>query len=208
MAITYPLTIPSHTGISSYELRAVNAVSRSMSPFTFASTVYEYAGKRWELDITLPPMKRADAEIWVAWLISLKGQRGTFYAGDFQAVTPQGSGRDSDTVLIDGAISSGSTISIDGATSNTTNYLKAGDYLQTGTGTARQLFKVLQNVDTDSSGAADVEVWPNVRTSIANNASVTLESTKGIFRLASNETAFSVDSLASYGLSFGAVEAI
>jgi hypothetical protein len=208
MAINYPLTIPNHTGVASYELRAVNAVSRSMSPFTFSSTVYEYAGKRWELDVSLPPMKRADAEIWVAWLISLKGQRGTFYAGDFQAVTPLGSGRDADTVLIDGAVSSGTAIAIDSAPVNQNNYLKAGDYMQTGTGTARQLFKVLENVSTDGTGSASVEVWPNIRTSIANNAAVTLQNTKGIFRLASNETTFSVGSLAQYGLSFGAMEAI
>ena len=33
MAITYPLSIPTHTGIRSYELRATNAIAYSASPF-------------------------------------------------------------------------------------------------------------------------------------------------------------------------------
>ena len=208
MAITYPLTLPTHTGIASIELRAMNAVAYSRSPFTFAGQVHAYTGKAWQADITLPAMKRSDAEQWVAWLISLKGQLGTFYLGDPLATTPLGSARNSDGILVDGAVSSGDTIDIDGAPTSQTDYLKAGDYLQIGTGTSRQLFKVLADVDTDGTGSATVDVWPNVRTTIADNASVTVESTQGIFRLASNEQAYSINEASIYGISFGAIEAI
>ena len=208
MAITYPLTLPTHTGIASIELRAMNAVAYSRSPFTFAGQVHAYTGKAWQADITLPAMKRSDAEQWVAWLISLKGQLGTFYLGDPLATTPLGSARNSDGILVDGAVSSGDTIDIDGAPTSQTDYLKAGDYLQIGTGTSRQLFKVLADVDTDGTGSATVDVWPNVRTTIADNASVTVESTQGVFRLASNEQAYSINEASIYGISFGAIEAI
>lgn len=208
MSISYPLTLPIHTGITSIEFRAINAVAYSRSPFTFAGQAHEYAGKMWQADVTLPPMARADAERWVAWLVSLKGQLGTFYLGDPLATTPLGSGRDSDTVLVNGAVSSGNTIAIDSAPLSTTDFLKAGDYMQIGSGTSRQLFKVLNDVDTDGTGAATVDVWPNVRTSIADNASVTLESTQGVFRLASNETSWSVNQASLYGITFGAVEAV
>jgi len=208
LSISYPLTLPIHTGITSIEFRAINAVAYSRSPFTFAGQAHEYAGKMWQADVTLPPMARADAERWVAWLVSLKGQLGTFYLGDPLATTPLGSGRDSDTVLVNGAVSSGNTIAIDSAPLSTTDFLKAGDYMQIGSGTSRQLFKVLNDVDTDGTGAATVDVWPNVRTSIADNASVTLESTQGVFRLASNETSWSVNQASLYGITFGAVEAV
>jgi len=208
MAITYPLTLPTHTGIASIELRAMNAVAYSRSPFTFAGQVHAYTGKAWQADISLPAMKRSDAEQWVAWLISLKGQLGTFYLGDPLATTPLGSARNSDGILVDGAVSSGDTIDIDGAPTSQTDYLKAGDYLQIGTGTSRQLFKVLADVDTDGTGSATVDVWPNVRTTIADNASVIVESTQGIFRLASNEQAYSINEASIYGISFGAIEAI
>lgn len=208
MAISYPLSLLTHTGIASIELRATNAVEYSRSPFTFAGQAHEYAGKMWQADVTLPPMARADAERWVAWLMSLKGQLGTFYLGDPLASTPLGSGRDSDTVLVDGAVTSGNTIAIDSAPTNRTDFLKAGDYMQIGSGTSRQLFKVLNDVDTDATGSATVDVWPNVRTSISDNAAITLESAQGVFRLASNETSWSVNEASIYGITFGAVEAV
>ena len=208
MAITYPLTMPTHTGIAQIELRTINAVAYSRSPFTFSGQAHAYAGQMWQADITLPPMKRGDAEQWVAWLISLKGQLGQFYLGDPLAITPMGSARDADTILVNGALTSGSTIAIDSAPTSQTDYLKAGDYMQIGTGGSRQLFKVLQDVDTDASGQATVDVWPNVRTSIANNAPVTVQSAKGLFRLPSNEQAWSVSEASVYGITFGAMEAL
>lgn len=208
MAINYPLALPATNTIRSIELRTVNAVAYSRSPFTFAGQAHEYAGKMWQADITLKPMRRSDAEKWITWLMSLKGQLGTFYLGDPLGCTPQGSGRDSDTVLVDGAVTSGNTIAIDSAPVSTTDFLKAGDYMQIGSGTSRQLFKVLNDVDTDATGSATVDVWPNVRTSISDNAAVTLESAQGVFRLASNETSWSVNEASIYGITFGAVEAV
>ena len=144
----------------------------------------------------------------MAWLISLKGQLGTFYLGDPAATTPLGSARDTDTILVDGAVSSGDTIAIDSAPASQTDYLKAGDYMEIGTGVNRQLFKVLNDVDTDGTGSATVDVWPNVRTSIADDAAVTVQSAQGIFRLASNEQAFSINEASIYGITFGAIEAV
>jgi hypothetical protein len=208
MAISYPLALPTHTGIAQIELRATNAVAYSRSPFTFAGQAHAYAGKAWQADVTLPSMKREDAERWVAWLISLKGQLGTFYLGDPAATTPLGSARDTDTILVDGAVSSGDTIAIDSAPASQTDYLKAGDYMEIGTGVNRQLFKVLNDVDTDGTGSATVDVWPNVRTSIADGAAVTVQSAQGIFRLASNEQSFSINEASIYGITFGAIEAV
>jgi hypothetical protein len=208
MAISYPLALPTHTGIAQIELRATNAVAYSRSPFTFAGQAHAYAGKAWQADVTLPSMKREDAERWVAWLISLKGQLGTFYLGDPAATTPLGSARDTDTILVDGAVSSGDTIAIDSAPASQTDYLKAGDYMEIGTGVNRQLFKVLNDVDTDGTGSATVDVWPNVRTSIADDAAVTVQSAQGIFRLASNEQSFSINEASIYGITFGAIEAV
>ena len=208
MAINYPLALPTSIGIAQIELRATNAVAISRSPFTFGTQVHAYSGQSWQADVTLPSIRRDLAEDWVAWLISLKGQFGTFYLGDPNAVTPRGSARDTDTVLVNGATSSGNTLAIDSAPASRTGYLKAGDYMQVGTGTSRQLFKVLADVNTNGSGQATVDIWPDVRTSIANNAAVTVENTKGTFRLASNEQAFSINEASIYGITFSAMEAL
>ncbi len=208
MAISYPLSLPTSIGIAQIEFRATNAVAVSRSPFTYSTQVHAYSGQSWQADVTLPSIRRDLAEEWVAWLISLKGQLGTFYLGDPNAVTPRGSARDTDTILVNGATSSGNTLAIDSAPASQTGYLKAGDYMQVGTGTSRQLFKVLADVDTNSSGQATVDIWPDVRTTIANDAAVTVENTKGIFRLSSNEQGFSINEASFYGISFGAVEAL
>jgi len=209
MAISYPLSLPTATGIANIELRALNAVAYSRSPFTFAGVSYEYAGKMWQADVTLPPMKRENSEQWISWLISLKGQKGTFYLGDPAAATPLGSARDSHTVATNGSTAAGSnTIALTSAPASQTNYLKAGDYLQIGTGTSRQLFKVLTDANTNGSGQVTVDVWPDIRATISTGSAVTFQSTKGVFRLASNESAFSINEASFYGISFGAVEAV
>ena len=208
MAISYPLSLPTSIGIAQIELRATNAVAISRSPFTFSTQVHAYTGQSWQADVTLPSIRRDLAEDWVAWLISLKGQLGTFYLGDPNAVTPRGSARDTDTVFTSAAVSSGSSIAVDSAPTSITGYLKAGDYIQVGTGTARQLFKVLADVDTNSLGEATIDVWPNVRTSIANDSLITVENAKGLFRLSSNEQTYSINEASFYGISFGAMEAL
>lgn len=208
MAISYPLIMPTHTGIKSVAFTTSNAVAYSRSPFTFAGKAYAFAGQMLQADVSLPPMRRTDAERWLAWLISLRGQVGTFYLGDPLASTPMGSARNADTIQVNGALSSGDVIDIDGAPVNQTDYLKAGDYMQVGSGSSRQLFKVLADVSTDSSGQASVDVWPNVRTSIANNSAVTVESTKGLFRLSGNEQSWNINEASIYGINFSAMEAL
>tara|TARA_R110000796_G_scaffold88747_2_gene191537 strand:+ start:165 stop:788 length:624 start_codon:yes stop_codon:yes gene_type:complete len=207
MAISYPLTMPTVTGIATIEMRAINAVAYSRSPFTFSGQVHAYAGQMWQADVSLPPMRRGDAEVWLSWLVSLKGQLGTFKLGDPLGCMPRGSARDADTILVDGTVTSGGSIAIDSAPANQTNYLLAGDYMQIGAGVNQQLFKVLQNVSTDGSGTATVDVWPNVRSSIANATSVKVQDTTGLFRLSSNEQSWSANQ-AIYGITFGASEAL
>lgn len=206
MAISYPLTLPSHTGIAQIEFRAINTVGMSMSPFTYAQQVVAHSGQRWEADITLPSMKREDAEQWIAWLVSLNGQLGTFLLGDPTASTPRGSA--GGTPLVNGASQVGGSLTIDGCTADQTGWLKAGDYIQLGSGSTATLHKVLQDVDSDSSGNVSLDIWPYIRTAPADNATVVTSNTVGNFRLASNEQSWSVNEATIYGLTFGAFEVI
>lgn len=206
MAISYPLTLPTHTGIAQIELRATNAVTYSRSPFSFAGQAFAYSGQMWQADVTLPPMLRADAEQWVAWLVSLRGQLGTFLLGDPLGATPRGVA--TGTPLIKGGSQTGGTILIDGATTSVTGWIKAGDYVQIGSGLTARLHKVLVDANSDASGNVTLELWPHVRTAPADNAAVTVSNAKGLFRLSSNEQAWSINEASIYGISFGAMEAI
>ena len=207
MTITYPLTLPTHTGQMRVTFRQINAVASPMSPFTFVGQKQVYPGQMWEIDVELPPMFRSNAEKWIAWLVSLKGY-GTFYLGDQLAKLPMGSARDTDSISVKGDTSSGETLSIKGVPENQTGYLKAGDYVHTGNGNNRQLFKVLADVDTDGFGEATLDVWPDIRTSLEDGDSVTAQNAQGIFCLVDPIQSWSVNNVAKFGITFSARESI
>ena len=206
MTISYPLALPTHTGIAQIELRAINAVAYARSPFTFAGQTFAYPGQMWTADLTLPPMKRADAEQWNAWLLSLRGQLGTFLMGDPMGATARGVA--TGTPLVNGGSQTGGTLVIDGATNSTSSWLKAGDYIQLGSNGSSRLHKVLADANSDGSGNVTLDIWPHIRVAPADNATVTVSNAKGLFRLSSNEQAFSINESAIYGMTFGAMEAV
>lgn len=204
--ITYPLAVPTSIGLASIELRSGNAVAISSSPFTFNQTVYAYAGQRWSASVTIPPVRRDDAEPWVAFLVSLRGQYGTFLMGDPNGAIQQGNA--TGNLLVNGASQTGGSLVCDGMPFSTLCF-KAGDYIQLGTTDAtRTLHKILQDATSDGAGNLTLDVWPHIRTAPANNQVVTYTNTVGRWRLASNESAWSIDSVTKYGISFDCVEAI
>lgn len=386
MALTYPLNTPTNLGIANIVLSAENAVAISQSPFTFQQQVVAHPGQRWAASVSLPPMKRQDAEYWIAFLLSLKGQVGTFLLGDPNCVAAQGSATElrnlltyseqfdnaawtkgnttitansiaspdglttADTIventataahnmteafawvagtiytlsiyvkeqsarnfrlgfpttqfggvtsaanfdtttgsvlstfggvtalsesagngwfrfsiskaatvtssgsldvrLLDGTTTSylgdgvsgayiwgaqlevgstptayqgviaayapsvnggsqtGDTLVIDGCSPNVTGFLLPGDYIQIGSASTTQLYKVLTQVDTDGSGGATVDIWPNLRSSPADNAAIVVANTKGRFRLRENVQQWQINEISSYGITFDCVEAI
>ncbi len=194
MAISYPLTIPTNIGMSSIELRAVNTTAVSVSPFTYKQQTYSYDGEKWEADITLPPMNRDDAESWVSFLMSLRGKSGSFLLYDPSAKNIRGT---STSVVVTGNTGESSV----DVTMNGT--LKAGDYIQLGTSSDATLHKVL----VDQSGDGTLEIWPKLRKDRSSVTAVIVNAS-GVFRLASNETSWSVNDASFFGISFGATEVI
>lgn len=199
MAIIYPLTLPGVSGIRAVEFRAVNAVAYSASPFTFDGQAHAYPGQMWQADVTLAPMRdRAEAEEWNAFLMSLRGQFGTFLLGDPNAGTNRGTAASCDITGAAGA----NTVSAVVPAGQT---LLAGDYIQLGAGANARLHKVLANY-TGTGAATDLEIWPALR--IAKSASAaTLTNTVGVFRLSNNETGWAAD-ITNYSITFSAREAV
>jgi len=385
LTISYPLNTPTNIGIANITLSAENAVAISQSPFTYQQQVVAHPGQRWAASISLPPMKRQDAEPWVAFLLSLKGQTGNFLLGDPNCVSAQGSalgyaknlfiyteqfnrgawskanstvvtnsetdprggffadslfetttttthgasqtinviegqtytvsvhvkpnGRDfaslnapdaafgtssdasfdlvngvtnrsyakiqpvnngwfrisltltaiastsasinifisstypggalpsylgNETVglfvwgaqiesgdlteyqpiadsygpLVKGAGQVGDTVTIDGCSPNEPTFFKAGDYIQLGSSSGSQLYKVLTDTATNEEGEATIDLWPNLRSSPDNNAAVTVVNTKGRFRLKDNVTQWNINEISSYGITFDCVEVL
>ena len=194
MAISYPISIPNTNSIVQFNLDAQNAVAYSRSPFTFAGQTHAYAGQMWQLDATLKPMRRSQAEPWIAMLTSLRGQFGTFLIGDPLACNPRGTAT---TATISGSAGDNSvTATLNGS-------LLAGDYIQLGSANTSTLHKVL----VDRSGSGTMEIWPALRAD-QSSASATLTNTVGKFRLSSNSISRPSDSRGIYSISFSAMEAI
>jgi len=194
MAITYPLSTPTSIGIETIEIRAVNAVATSQSPFTYKQQIVSHTGQRWEASIKIPNVRRDLAAPWKAFLTAMKGQAGTFLLGDPDYATAQG------TV---------SSCTLTGTTGEETvsvimtGTLLAGDYIQLGSGSAARLHQVLQ----DRDGSGEMEIWPALRADYTTQA-VIYDNAKGVFRLKENITAWSINNASSYGISFEAVESI
>lgn len=206
MAITYPLSLPTSIGIANIELTATNAVAVSRSPFTFSQQVHTYPGQMWSATVTIPPLRKEFVEPWVAFLLALRGQTGTFLLGDPNNVTPRGVA--TGTPLVKGAAQTGGTLDIDGATVSTTGWLKAGDYIQLGSAGTATLHKVLLDANSDASGNVTLDIWPYMRTAPADNAAVTVSNCKGVFRLATNTQSWSINESSAYGLQFDAMEVV
>jgi len=194
MALSYPLATPTTIGIESIELRAVNAVAVSQSPFTYKQQIVSHGGQKWEASVNIPSVHRDKAAEWKAMLVGLKGQQGTFLLGDPDYATPQGTV--SSCVLTGDAGDDNATVVMTGT-------LKAGDYIQLGTGSGAKLHQVLLDQDGDGT----IQIWPSLR-STYSSATVVFNSPKGVFRLATNMTSWSINNASIYGISFEAVEAV
>lgn len=191
--ITYPLTLPSLMSPQSITIRPESRVGSAPSTFTFQQQVQVHAGQRWSLQIVYPPMYLSDepANAMEAFLTALNGREGTFLAGPM--TTPRGVA--TGTPLVKGGAQTGNELITDGWTPGVTGILKANDWLQIGTGASARLYKVLKDVNSDGSGEATIPIWPNLRTSPANNAQIVTSNPVGVWRMVANEPDVSSDSL-------------
>lgn len=205
MTISFPVSLPATLSPVSITLRARSAIGQSISPFSLSQQVYEHQGELWASDVALPPMVRADAEAWIAFLLSLRGVYGTFFMGDPAGTSPRGTWAGSPAV--NGAHAARvRTVAVDGFSVGATG--KAGDWMQFGTGSSSRLHKVLQDFTANGSGQANIEIWPGLRDALLDNATFVTTSAKGLFRLASNERSWEVGRALTYGVQFSCVEAL
>ena len=203
MAISYPLSLPTTTSYASARMTARSVVGVTKSPFTGAQQVQKHQGQWWEWEAHLAPMTRASAEEWIAFMLSLNGQQGTFLLGDPLGSTARGIA--SGTPLVKGASQTGNSLITDGWTASQTGILKAGDYFQLGTGSSSKLYKVLADANSDGSGDATFDIFPAINTAVADDLAITVASPKGLFRLASNEMGFDLKQAQQYGIAFSAI---
>lgn len=176
-------------GIQKMTMRLSSITAVTESPFTYEQQVYQHQGVRWEAEITLSPLSRANAKTVEAFLASLRGQATTFNLGNPLHNVSGGSG--SVTAATIGATTITSTLS-GGAT--------VGDYFQLGTR--------LHIVTAVNSGAGTVTVMPPARDVISSSTAMDFTFPKATWRLASNQIDWDINVASIYGFSFACVEAL
>ena len=150
----------------------------SASPFGGSEQAVDMLNDRWMMSVDLPPSSHANAAWLEAFIGAMRGQTNVVALYHFARSQPRGTARG--TMLINGAVAQGAaSIAIDGI-SPSTGTLLAGDML----GVSGQLFMVAADV-TASGGAATVTIVNRVRSSIADNTTVTWDRPTALFRLLS-----------------------
>lgn len=75
---SYPLTFPTNIHPKNVRVSRRTAAAVSESPTTYQQQVYQHPGNRWQIDVTIQPMNKADAALWTQFFYDLQGRVGTF----------------------------------------------------------------------------------------------------------------------------------
>ena len=202
---SYPLTLPTATGVKTQNFGLRRTVAITQSPFTAQQQVFQHSGEQWNATMSLPPMLKDNASVWLAFFMQLRGVRGTFKLGDQDRKTIQGTA--TGTVRVNGASQTGNQVALDGFTASRANVFKAGDYIQINS----YVYMVTENVTANGSGEANVKIEPALRTGVEpinNDTTVIYLNTTTLMRLDSNEFNWDTDHVSKYGISFSCSEAL
>jgi len=206
MAITYPFAFPITGGLKKVRWMAKSVVSMHQSEFTGAQEVQRHQGQWWEAVISVVQLKSVEeSEAWITFLVGLNGMEGTFLMGDPISTSPRGTALG--TPVINGASQTGNSLDTDGWTASQGSLFKAGDFIQLGTAGTSRLHKVLTDTSSDGGGNATLDLFPGLRESPGDGATIVTSNPKGLFRLAQNITEWEISPPTKYGISFAAVEA-
>lgn len=205
MSITFPLNFPDQC-VREITIRARTVVGMTSSPFTGQQQVYKHPGQWWEAEIQFPPMKRKDAEEVAAFLLKLNGRFGTFLMGDPANKQPRGVG--TGAPVVDGGGQTGNQLNTKGWTPSTNGILRAGDWVQLGSGSAARLYKVLDDANSNANGETTLTLFPDLRQSPNDNDQLILNSPRGQWRLSANDIDYTIETGQFYGITLACMEAL
>jgi hypothetical protein len=196
------VALPSSPALRSVQFQMSDGVGIVESEFTGQVQAQQWPGK--DLlsgTMTLPPLKQGDADVWIAFLMELRGMMNAFQIGDPLKASPRGA--PSGTPLIDSSQTGGNaamsqSLTTKGWTASKTNLLLPGDWIQIG----YRMHRVLGAVNSDASGNATISIWPSLREVPTDGGAVITSNAKGLFRLAKNQRGWSADYTKLSSISF------
>jgi hypothetical protein len=179
---------------SSIEWTPQEKVSVTDGSFNFQEQVFDWQQSMWSGKVSFPAMNRDSQDAWSAFILQCRGQVNAFMIGDPKAALPKGS--PVGAPLVNGAAQTGFSLLTRGWSLTQYRLLLPGDFIQIG----YRLYKILNPVNSDSSGHATLAIWPNLRDLPADSTPIIASNCKGLFRLAkSSGNGFSTNT-GSYGV--------
>ncbi len=206
MSVPSLITVPDSCP-ESIVMTMTHVVGRTSSPFTLEEQSFKWPGEQWAIDFNLPPqITREVASQWIAFGLKVKGSFNNFLMGDPSAKIPMGIA--TGTPQVDGNNQTGDALLTKGWTPSTQNILKAGDYIQLGSGLTSRLHMILDDVSSEPGGGALLSISPTLRYSPTNNATITVINPRGVFRMVDNAFSWNVVPAKIYRMSFRAQEVL
>jgi hypothetical protein len=190
--------------LHSVEFSVSDAVAIVSSPFTGQTQAQQWPGAdMWTGTVTLPPLTQAQADQWISFLMELRGMANAFLLGDPMKQAPAGRVTSTSKPVVDMTtagtnIVGSQTLYTRGWAPGVFRLLAVGDYIQVG----YRLHRVLDQVNSDSNGKAQLSVWPSLRDLPSDGEPLVLSKPQGLFRLATNKRTWSADISYLTNLSF------
>ena len=187
------IALPTDPGLKSVEFNISDAVATVTSPFTGQTQTQTWPGAdMWMGTATLPPLLQPQADVWISFLMELRGMANAFQIGDPMRTKPHGSAKGQpvvDMTTTGTNFSGATTLYTRGWEASAFGLLIPGDYLQVG----YRLHRVLDRVNSDAQGKSQIAIWPSLREVPTDGETIVLNNPQGLFRLASNKRTWSSD---------------
>jgi hypothetical protein len=196
------LSIPAGVNFRTVRFGLQTNTQSFVSPLSGTVQTLELTGARWAGDFILPPMTRAQAAEFQAFLQELGGMAGRFYGYDPSATSPRGNMSGS-SIKVNGGSQTGKSIVCDGAAVSTTVLLK-GDFIEVN----GELKMIVADATSDGSGNVTLSFAPALRSSPPDNTDVITSNPKCTMMLVDDQQSFyDVNEVQHYGLRFSGIEA-
>ena len=170
------------------------------SPVSGAVQTLSRKGSFWKTRMTFSNLRGNDRAEMQAFIAKMDGQTHRMRLEDYGRLR-YGAATSPQSVLVNGAGQTGSSISLDGATNSVTNFFKAGDYMSFN----NELHMVTADASSNSSGQLTVSISPPIRKPTTNDDAVQIFAPLGVFMM-TNTPRWSTESTYISSITIEAVE--
>jgi len=170
------------------------------SPVSGAIQTLSRKGSVWKTRMTFSNLRGNDRAEMQAFIAKMDGQTHRMRLEDYGRVR-YGAATSPQSVLVNGAGQTGSSINLDGATNSVTNFFKAGDYMSFN----NELHMVTADASSNSSGQLAVSISPPIRKPTTNDDAVQIFAPLGVFMM-TNTPRWSTESTYISSITIEAVE--